>query len=443
MGAYDGHTVGTRKVNCGAVDLKSQGYPTSANGETTVTTGSIRGLCQALRPVTTQLVTETDAQLDIRQPLEPTIFKEGEPQGFEPPYVDSGVHSGQQVNSGMRSGEFHAQSKYGEIHAQPNPREFHAQSKSGEIHAQSKSGEIHAQPNSRKFHAQSESGEFHAQSKPKECHARSNSREFHAQPKPRDFGGVGARKESSPEPIKICQLKSASQFSMNIQVGNRCVSAVVDSAAEVSLISDKVYRSLAKPPKKLQDVTLHTAGRQMVMKGFIVGPVHLKIGSKWYHEILHVAPIEQDMLLGFDILCHRGKSVLDMVKGTLNFDGQVLSLDVGSSTGQAQVARVTVAKRHVIPPNAVAQLPCKLSHEMSDYVMEPVDNLKVLAPRVVRRADQEPVMCLVNISDRYQLIKKGTEIARAYPIDEFVEESDQEDLSPPQESDGEDSFYRD
>ena len=216
MGAYDGHTVGTRKENCGAVDLKSKGYPTSANRETTVTTGSIRGLCQALRPVTAQLDTETDAQLDIRQPLEPTIFEEGEPQGFEPPYVDSGVYSGHQVNSGMsRSGEFHAQSKSGEIHAQPNPREFHAQSKSGEIHAQpnprefhaqSKSGEIHAQPNSRKFHAQSESGEFHAQSKPKECHALSNSREFHAQPKPRDFGGVGARKESSPEPVKICQL---------------------------------------------------------------------------------------------------------------------------------------------------------------------------------------------------------------------------------------------
>ena len=227
--------------------------------------------------------------------------------------MDCGEHSGHQVNSGMsrsreihaqpNSRKFHAQSKSGETHAQPNPREFHAQSKSEEIHDQ---------PNSRKFHAQSESGEFDAQSKPKGCHAQSNSREFHAQPKPRDFGVVGACKESSPEPVKICQLKSASQFSMNIQVGNRCVSAVVDSAAEVSLISDKVYRSLAKPPKKLQDVTLHTAGRQMVMKGFIVGPVHLKIGSKWYHEILHVAPIEQDMLLGFDILCHRGKSVFDM-----------------------------------------------------------------------------------------------------------------------------------
>ena len=191
MGAYDGHTVGTRKVNCGAVDLKSQGYP---NGETTVTTGSIRGLCQALRPVTTQLVTETDAQLDIRQPLEPTIFKEGEPQGFEPPYVDSGEYSAQQVNSGMsRSGEFHAQSKYGEIHAQPNPSEFHAQPKSGEIHAQ---------PNPREFHAQSKSGEIHAQSKSGEIHAQPNSRKFHAQAESGISCSIQAKGMSCPVQFK-------------------------------------------------------------------------------------------------------------------------------------------------------------------------------------------------------------------------------------------------
>ena len=74
------------------------------------------------------------------------------------------------------------------------------------------------------------------------------------------------------------------------------MSAVVDSAAEVSIISDKVYRLLKKPPKKLQEITLHTAGQQMIMSGFIVGPVHMRIGTRWYHEILHVAPIEQDML---------------------------------------------------------------------------------------------------------------------------------------------------
>ena len=247
--------------------------------------------------------------------------------------------------------------------------------------------------------------------------------------------GVGSPKEGKPGTIKVCQLRSASQFSINLQVGDRCVSAVVDSAAEVSIISDKVYRSLKKTPNKLRDVTLHTAGRQMVMQGFIVGPVQMKIGSRWYQEILYVAPIEQDMLLGFDIL--RGKSILDMVKGTLTFDGQELSLDVGSSSGQAHVARVTVAKRHVIPPNCAVQLPCRLSQEMSDYVMEPVEKLRVLAPRVVRSAGEEPIMCLVNVSDRYQLIKKGAKIARAYPVEEFLEESPdechQEEMSVPQD----------
>ena len=188
---------------------------------------------------------------------------------------------------------------------------------------------------------------------------------------------------------------------------------------EVSIISDKVYRSLKNPPKKLKDITLHTAGRQMVIQGFIVGPTKLKIGSRWYQVFLHVAPIDQDMLLGFDILCHRGKCVLDMPNGILTFDGQEIPLDVGSS-GHVQVARVTVARRRVIPPNSAIKIPCQLSREMPDYVIEPVENLKVLAPRVVRDAGEEPVMCLVNVSDRYRLIKKGAEIARAYPINEYI-----------------------
>ena len=97
-----------------------------------------------------------------------------------------------------------------------------------------------------------------------------------------------------------------------------------------------------------------------------MGPVRMKTAARWYHEILHIAPIEQDMLLGFDILCHRGKSLLDMPEGTLTFDGEELSLDVGSSSEHKQVARVNVAKRYVIPPNSAVQLLCRLSQEMSD-----------------------------------------------------------------------------
>ena len=41
------------------------------------------------------------------------------------------------------------------------------------------------------------------------------------------------------------------------------------------------------------------------MQGFVAGPVRLKIGNQWYTEEIHVAPLQQDMNLGFDILVTR------------------------------------------------------------------------------------------------------------------------------------------
>ena len=61
--------------------------------------------------------------------------------------------------------------------------------------------------------------------------------------------------------------------------------------------------------------------------------------------------------------------------------------------------------------------------------MEPVDTLKALAPRVVRRAGEKPLLCLVNPSDRYRLIKKGMHLNRAYPIDDEVKVSEEEEYS--------------
>ncbi|MCG8078422.1 MAG: hypothetical protein JAY75_19555 [Candidatus Thiodiazotropha taylori] len=46
--------------------------------------------------------------------------------------------------------------------------------------------------------------------------------------------------------------------------------------------------------------------------------------------------------------------------------------------GTPLVARVTVAKRQVIPPNSVMRVKCSVDQELPDYVIEPVDNLEVL-----------------------------------------------------------------
>ena len=61
----------------------------------------------------------------------------------------------------------------------------------------------------------------------------------------------GCSEGSEPKVVNVRQLRSASQFTMAIQVGDRPVKAVVDSAAEITTVSDKVYETLKHPPKKL------------------------------------------------------------------------------------------------------------------------------------------------------------------------------------------------
>ena len=69
-------------------------------------------------------------------------------------------------------------------------------------------------------------------------------------------------------PISMCMLRSVPKFTVPVQVEELTVDAVLDSAAEVTIISDRVYASLKTQPDKLYDVRLDTAGRQMSMQGF-------------------------------------------------------------------------------------------------------------------------------------------------------------------------------
>ena len=118
---------------------------------------------------------------------------------------------------------------------------------------------------------------------------------------------------------------------------------------------------------------------------------------------MYIAPIEQDMLIGFDILVHRGKFIFDMAKGTLIFDNQLINLDIGSQGSTPLVDRITVAKRQVIPQNSTMGVKCAVGHELPDYV----EGLNVITPRVVRGKGQDPVMCLINPSNGYRLLKKA------------------------------------
>ena len=114
------------------------------------------------------------------------------------------------------------------------------------------------------------------------------------------------------------------------------------------------------------------------------------------------------MLLGHDILHHLG-AMLDLNTETLFLNGERIPMHTKFRDDTSIVAKVTVAKRIVVPPNSAVRLRCKISTQLDDYVIEPTDKvmkLGVLMPRCVRPSKSEPIICLVNTTDSYKTIKR-------------------------------------
>ena len=221
--------------------------------------------------------------------------------------------------------------------------------------------------------------------------------------------------------IGIRQVKSGSSF-VQLKVGNMDINARIDSGAEITILSSQIYEKLKNAPAKIKDIELQTADNDSVLKGFIIQPLKMKLGNQNFSERVHVASIGDDMLLGHDLLHHLGVC-LDMRSDTLILNEDRIPITTSFKDYRLTVARLSVKKKVIVPPNSVVRLPCKMNAEMQeDYFIEPVDKLNVLMPRTVCPASTEPTVCSVNPSDSFRTLKKGAVIGSAFEVDAFQEE---------------------
>ena len=131
-------------------------------------------------------------------------------------------------------------------------------------------------------------------------------------------------------PLNIYQLGSASLLRLNMRVQDQPVLAIVDTAAEVTILSDDFFKKLPHKPPVKHRVTMHAAGKGMKMDTFVCGPVDLFIGTNRYKMDIYVAPIDDDMLLGLDFLVKSG-IILDCRKQ--QFIGNVVRLPGEKTVG--------------------------------------------------------------------------------------------------------------
>ena len=112
-------------------------------------------------------------------------------------------------------------------------------------------------------------------------------------------------------------------------------------------------------------------------------------------EAVTVAPIEDDMLLGLDFLL-KHNATINMEDNVLNIQGHTIKFTSGKVDEMtAQVARVTIKKRVVVPAWSVLRLNCSMDKTMPQCIVEPnVTNL--LSPTTLVDEGSNPTMAFVN-----------------------------------------------
>ncbi|XP_061177445.1 uncharacterized protein LOC133186229 [Saccostrea echinata] len=219
-------------------------------------------------------------------------------------------------------------------------------------------------------------------------------------------------------------MRSSSNIKVQLDINGVPVAAVIDTAAQVTIVSDKLYNSSSSNPPILKKVILHTAGRDLKMTRYRVGPVSIVIRSQTFidNEVF-VAPVDDDMLLGLDFL-QQHQAIISMSGGNLEIGHERIAMNSCSDgdLSTARVAKVTMVKNINVPPYAVLRVPCSLSMSLDDYVIEPIQSDILLSPRLLQSNGCMPLICFVNLSNKNIKLIRGEKVGTAHEIVDVISE---------------------
>ena len=209
-------------------------------------------------------------------------------------------------------------------------------------------------------------------------------------------------------------------FSVRVCLGTVALKAIIDTAAEVTIISDRIYESLDRKPPRIRSVILNTAGRNMKLRGMVAGPLTVTLGGKSFQENIYVAPIEDDMLLGIDFLRHHNIDI--HIQGSkLVLEGEDVPMEFGTGYKLPNIARVYVQRTTVIPPNSVKRVACQTDRELERFLFEPSPELHVLVPHTVHDEGHIAELYMINPTDRNVRLRCNQQIGEAQEIHAVID----------------------
>jgi hypothetical protein len=85
---------------------------------------------------------------------------------------------------------------------------------------------------------------------------------------------------------------------------NQPVKAVVDTASQITVVSEDFYSSIKDKSNFAGNIVLKGAGKNMMMTGKLLKDVNICMGGINYNWDVYVAPIHDKLILGLDFMSH-------------------------------------------------------------------------------------------------------------------------------------------
>lgn len=233
-------------------------------------------------------------------------------------------------------------------------------------------------------------------------------------------------------PIKSVTFKesdNSESLLIDINVNEKSTIAVVDTGAQVTVMSYTFANSL-KNIQITKQVKLKAAGNDQYINANFCPSVTMTIGTSKITTSLYIGNISDNVILGLDVLRNIGAKI-NLENSTLTLQNTPVYSSGRKTINENtfhRISQVIVKKRHVIPPNTVMRIPCKLNNRLEgdfDFVPDYTNNklfLKVLIPNMVFRSNNNAtcLVCFTNDSDKYVTIKKDTTVGTASEIIEVI-----------------------
>ena len=219
------------------------------------------------------------------------------------------------------------------------------------------------------------------------------------------------------------RLFNGVMFRVPIEVQGIKLQAVVDTAAQVTLASEEFYKTLDPAPQIHREVISNTSEKGMQMNGFIAGPCQVVLGTQSFSVDIYVAPIEDEMLLGIDFLEANGMS-LHLKDRKLQITVEVIPViwEEGNPVVNEKETEVSLEQDCRVPPNSVMRVGAQLHESLErDYIVRVATKGEILILRTLHEGGNNPVLCLINLSDHHVELEKGVVLSYAEEVCPRVE----------------------